>query len=578
MSSQAATGHHGPKAVQGIPSEETRASGATPYDALLLVSFGGPEGMADVSPFLDHVLRGRNVPPERRREVAHHYERFGGVSPINAQNRALLDALRVELDAHGPRLPLYWGNRNWHPFLADTLRAMAGDGVRRALAFVTSAYSSYSGCRQYLEDIARARAEVGPSAPAVDKLRAFHDHPGFVEANVERVREALETLPADRRPRRGSRSPRTASRPRWRRAPTTSRSSARRARWWRPGRRTPSGRSCTRAAADRPSEPWLEPDILDHLDALRAEGATDVVVAPVGFVSDHMEVVYDLDTEARERAAALGLAVRAGRDGGHAPGVRADGPRADPGARGGRRAARAGSGARAPTLRARLLRAGLLPVRRAREPPCHGSRTTTGRRPSPGRLAASPSIRRRVPARAARWARIAARRSASGISRRSADRWRVVEVRQRHPGEPGADGPLDGAEIRFLARRDEREGVAPRLGPRGPAHAVDVVLGQRRDVEVHHVAQGVDVDAPRGDVGGHQHLEAAALEARQGLRPLGLAAVPVDPLHPDPVLRPRNSASRFARCLVRVKASTLRVSGRPRSARSRRDFSSDATG
>ena len=298
-------------------------SGTAPYDALLLVSFGGPEGMADVSPFLDQVLRGRNVPPERRREVAHHYERFGGVSPINAQNRALLEALRVELDAHGPRLPLYWGNRNWHPFLADTLRAMAGDGVRRALAFVTSAYSSYSGCRQYLEDIARARAEVGPSAPAVDKLRAFHDHPGFVEANVERVREALETLPAGRRA--AARIAFTAH--------SIPEAMAKGSDYVRQLRET-----CALVAArvphaewalvyqsrsGSPQQPWLEPDILDHLDALRAEGVADVVVAPVGFVSDHMEVVYDLDTEARERAAALGLGfVRAGTAGTHPAFVR----------------------------------------------------------------------------------------------------------------------------------------------------------------------------------------------------------------------------------------------------------------
>ena len=171
-----------------------------PYDALLLVSFGGPEGMADVSPFLDHVLRGRNVPPERRREVARALRALRGREPDQRARtgRSWTPSARSSTRTVR-RLPLYWGNRNWHPFLADTLRAMAGDGVRRALAFVTSAYSSYSGCRQYLEDIARARAEVGPSAPVVDKLRAFHDHPGFVQANVERVREALETLPAGRR-------------------------------------------------------------------------------------------------------------------------------------------------------------------------------------------------------------------------------------------------------------------------------------------------------------------------------------------------------------------------------------------
>src|ERR687893_157734 len=171
-----------------------------PYDALLFVSFGGPEGPDEVLPFLENVLRGRNVPPERMKEVAHHYELFGGVSPINEQNRRLISALETELAEHGPRLPVYWGNRNWHPLLADTLRKMRDDGVRRALAFVTSAYSSYSGCRQYREDIERARAAVGTDAPAVDKLRAFYNHPGFVGPNAENLSLALEEVPAERRP------------------------------------------------------------------------------------------------------------------------------------------------------------------------------------------------------------------------------------------------------------------------------------------------------------------------------------------------------------------------------------------
>src|SRR5918911_2728431 len=148
-----------------------------PYDALLLVSFGGPEGIEDVMPFLENVLRGKNVPPERMRAVARHYELFGGVSPINAQNRALIAALEKELAQNGPSLPVYWGNRNWHPLLADTLRKMAQDGVRNALAFFTSAYSSYSGCRQYRENIARAQDEVGVDATRVEKLRAFYNHP-----------------------------------------------------------------------------------------------------------------------------------------------------------------------------------------------------------------------------------------------------------------------------------------------------------------------------------------------------------------------------------------------------------------
>jgi ferrochelatase len=298
-------------------------SETAPYQALLLVSFGGPEGTADVEPFLDHVLRGRRVTPERRREVARHYEQFGGVSPINAQNRALLDALRVELATHGPRLALYRGNRNWHPFLADTVRQMAGDGVRRALAFVTSAYSSYSACRQYLEDIERARGDVGAGAPVVDKLRVFFDHPGFVEANADRVREALGRLPPARRA--AARVAFTAHS-----IPTTMAAGSDyvlqlretcalvaaavgRERW----------SLAYQSRSGPPEMPWLEPDILVHLNALHAEGAQDVVVAPVGFVSDHMEVVYDLDTEARARAGALGLGfARAGTAGAHPAFVR----------------------------------------------------------------------------------------------------------------------------------------------------------------------------------------------------------------------------------------------------------------
>jgi ferrochelatase len=293
------------------------------YDAVLLVSFGGPEGMADVMPFLDEVLRGRSVPAERKREVARHYERFGGVSPINAQNRALLAALREELGTHGPRLPLYWGNRNWHPFLADTLRAMAADGVRRALAFVTSAYSSYSSCRQYLDDIARAGAEVGPSAPAVDKLRPFHDHPGFVEANADRLRAALESLPPDRR--RTARIAFTAhSIPVAMAAASDYVAQLRETCALVAARVAPAPWALVyQSRSGSPRDPWLEPDVLDHLAALRAEGVDDVVVAPVGFVSDHMEVAYDLDTEARERAAALGLGfVRAGTAGTHPAFVR----------------------------------------------------------------------------------------------------------------------------------------------------------------------------------------------------------------------------------------------------------------
>jgi ferrochelatase len=288
------------------------------YDAFLLVSFGGPERMEDVMPFLENVLRGRSVPPERLRAVAAHYERFGGVSPINAQNRALLEALRADFERHGLALPLYWGNRNWHPLLPDTVKRMADDGISRAIAFVTSAFSSYSSCGQYLEDIARARAAVGERAPRIDKVRVFYNHPGFIEAMADRVRAAFEELPAGRRA--AARLAFTAhSIPlamaagcayvaQLEEACRLVAAGAGRADWG----------LAYQSRSGSPHQPWLEPDILDHLRALRDEAATDVVVAPIGFVSDHMEVRYDLDLEARGRAEELGLnLVRAGTAGSH---------------------------------------------------------------------------------------------------------------------------------------------------------------------------------------------------------------------------------------------------------------------
>ena len=167
------------------------------YDALLVVSFGGPESKEDVIPFLENVLRGKNVPRERMLAVAEHYYHFDGKSPINQQTRELIAALKDELEQHGPKLPVYWGNRNWHPMLADTLRQMKSEGVKRALAFATSAYSSYSGCRQYREDIIRAQSEVGADSPQIDKLRAFFNHPGFIDATEDRLRDALSQIPAD---------------------------------------------------------------------------------------------------------------------------------------------------------------------------------------------------------------------------------------------------------------------------------------------------------------------------------------------------------------------------------------------
>lgn len=289
------------------------------YDAILVASFGGPESPDDVMPFLENVLRGKNVPHERMLEVAEHYYHFGGKSPINDQNRQLIAALDADLAAHGPHLPIYWGNRNWNPKFADTLRQMKADGVRRALAFVTSAYSSYSGCRQYREDIARAREAVGEGAPVVDKIRAFHNHPGFIEAVVEGVKESLGSLPQDRR--HAAHLIFTAhSIPLGmaqgcdyeKQLKETSRLVAEelgRTDW----------RLVYQSRSGPPSQPWLGPDIMDCLPDIKAQGgSSEVVIAPIGFVSDHMEILFDLDTEARELCAELGLTmVRAKTAGTH---------------------------------------------------------------------------------------------------------------------------------------------------------------------------------------------------------------------------------------------------------------------
>jgi len=280
----------------------------SPGDAILLVSFGGPDRPDEVMPFLENVLRGRNVPRERMLEVAGHYRHFGGRSPINDQNRALLAALREVLAAEGPDLAVYWGNRNWHPLLADTLRQMTVDGVRRAFAFVTSAYSSYSGCRQYLEDLARAHEAVGPGAPEVLKLRVFYNHPGFIEPMAERVRAALQSIPAGRRaaavlvftahsvPVAMAETSRYVQQ-----VEEACRLVAERADG-------PPYRLVYQSRSGAPGQPWLGPDVLEYLRDLAAAGSVrDVVLAPIGFISDHMEVVYDLDTEARQLCDELGL-------------------------------------------------------------------------------------------------------------------------------------------------------------------------------------------------------------------------------------------------------------------------------
>jgi ferrochelatase len=293
------------------------------YDAILFVSFGGPEGMDDVLPFLSNVLRGRNVPESRMREVAHHYELFDGVSPINGQNRRLIGALRQVLASEGPNLPVYWGNRNWHPLLADTLGQMRDDGVRNALAFITSAYSSYSGCRQYREDIERAREAVGAGAPRVEKLRAFYNHPGFVGPNVEHLRAALARIPEERRD--GARVAFTAhSVPAAMAAGCDyERQLLETCRLVAEGAGAEHWRLVFQSRSGPPTQPWLEPDICDYLRELKGAGVEDVVVAPVGFISDHMEVLYDLDTEARQVSEEIGLhMVRAATPGTHPDFVR----------------------------------------------------------------------------------------------------------------------------------------------------------------------------------------------------------------------------------------------------------------
>jgi ferrochelatase len=287
--------------------------GPVGYDAFLLVSFGGPERPADVLPFLQNVTRGRRVPPERLAEVAEHYQHFGGVSPINAQNRALLAALRAEFADHGPDIPLYWGNRNWHPMLADTLATMRDDGVRQALAFVTSPYGSYSSCRQYLDDLAAARAAVGPRAPAVAKLRHYHDHPGFVEPHVDGVLEALASL--EPTPRDRVRLVFTAHSVPERMARTSGPDGGRYQAQLTETAALVAGSAAPDLAWDLVWQsrsgpehvPWLEPDVNPHLEALAAIGTAAVVVSPVGFTSDHLEVLWDLDTEAADTAKRVGL-------------------------------------------------------------------------------------------------------------------------------------------------------------------------------------------------------------------------------------------------------------------------------
>jgi protoporphyrin/coproporphyrin ferrochelatase len=309
----------------------------SPYDAVLLLSFGGPEGPDDVMPFLENVVRGKDVPRERLAAVARQYESFGGYSPANDESRALLAAVVTELNANGPRLPVYWGNRNWHPLLADAVGQMAEDGVRRALAFATSAFGSYPTCRQYLEDIERARQAVGPDAPQIDKLRLFYNHPGFIEAMAERVIEAFDEIPPERRGQ--ARLVYTAhSIP----AAWAERSSYERqlreacglvtelvrqrgalphtTSPLPPGEGQGEGWSLVfQSRSGPPRQPWLGPDIGDYIRQLHAAGpVSDLVVVPIGFLTEHKEVIYDLDVEVGRLCEELGITmVRAAAVGSH---------------------------------------------------------------------------------------------------------------------------------------------------------------------------------------------------------------------------------------------------------------------
>jgi protoporphyrin/coproporphyrin ferrochelatase len=294
------------------------------YDAFLLLSFGGPEGPDDVMPFLENVTRGRGVPRERLAEVAEHYYAAGGVSPINSQCRDMLAAIGGAFSDAAIDLPLYWGNRNWQPFIEDTVRQLADDGHQRVIAFVTSAYSSYSACRQYRDDLEAAVAAVGPRAPRIDKVRPYFNHPGFIEPFVASTEAALETLPAGVRD--GARLVFTAHSVPVGMAATSGSVSAGTARPAVAGGRYASELSDTanliservrggslphdlvyQSRSGPPGQPWLGPDVCDHLRTLAKDGVPAVVVVPVGFVSDHMEVVHDLDVEAAATAASLGL-------------------------------------------------------------------------------------------------------------------------------------------------------------------------------------------------------------------------------------------------------------------------------
>jgi protoporphyrin/coproporphyrin ferrochelatase len=305
------------RAKHVCPPKNGPVPGRPAYDALLLVSFGGPEGLDDVMPFLENVVRGKEIPQERLREVARHYELFDGLSPLNSQNRVLLAALVAELNAHGPQLPVYWGNRNWHPLLVDAVGQMAEDGVCRALAFVTSAFGSYPGCRQYLEDIELARHEVGPKAPSIDKLRLFYNHPGLIESMADRAGAALDEIPPQRRSQ--ARLIYTAHS-----IPVEMAALAPYEHQLREACRLVTEQVRQKgevgmgtgedwqlvyqSRSGPPSQAWLGPDIREHIRRLHAAGdVQDLLIVPIGFLAENIEVVYDLDVEVCDLCEQLGI-------------------------------------------------------------------------------------------------------------------------------------------------------------------------------------------------------------------------------------------------------------------------------
>ncbi|ANI39820.1 ferrochelatase [Mycolicibacterium vaccae] len=281
------------------------------FDALLLLSFGGPEGPEQVMPFLENVTRGRGIPRERLESVAEHYLHFGGVSPINGINRELITSIEAELARRGQQIPVYFGNRNWEPYVEDTVATMRDNGIRRAAVFSTSAWGGYSGCTQYQEDIARGRAAAGPDAPELVKLRQYFDHPLLIEMFADAVDTAAATLPEELRGQARlvftahSIPLRAASRCGpdlyQRQVEHTAALVAAAAGY-------PEYDQVWQSRSGPPQVPWLEPDVGDHLTTLAAQGARAVIVCPVGFVADHIEVVWDLDNELAEQAAEAGIA------------------------------------------------------------------------------------------------------------------------------------------------------------------------------------------------------------------------------------------------------------------------------